>query len=64
MINTTIAGIAKLLAYGDYIKARTSQRNETIFSILDEDISQYTYLRKSQAMVSYENFVHTLSKNI
>ena len=51
MINSTIGGIAKLLAYGDYLKARTSQRNETMFSILDEEISQYPYLRKSQARV-------------
>lgn len=53
MINSTIDGIAKLLAYGDYLKARTSQRNETMLSILDEEISQYPYIRKSQARVSY-----------
>ena len=64
MINTTIDGIAKLLAYGDYIKARTSQRNETIFSILDEEISQYDYLRKPEAVVRYEHLVHNLFNNI
>ena len=56
IINSTIDGIAKLLAYGDYLKARTSQRNETIFSILDEELSQYPYLRKSPARVSNSSF--------
>ena len=47
----TIIGLAKLLAYGDYLKARTSQRNETLLTVLEEEVAKYPYLRKSDPKV-------------
>ena len=46
-----IIGLAKLLAYGDFLEARASQRNETILEVLDEEVNKYPYLRKSEPKV-------------
>ena len=51
MSGLTIIGLAKLLAYGDFLKAKASQRNETIFAVLDKEIAKYPYSRKSEPKV-------------
>ena len=47
----TIDGIAKLLAYGDFLKSRAIQRNENINVVLDEEIDKYPYKRKYELKV-------------
>ena len=44
---SNIVDIAKLLAYGDFIEARATQRDV----VLDEEISKYPYSRKSELKV-------------
>ena len=48
----TIIGLAKLLAFGDYLNARTSHDNVTTYAGLDEEIAKYQYTRKSEVKVS------------
>ena len=50
--------LAKLLAYGDFLKARASQRNETIFAVLEKEIAKYPYSRKSEPKVGNLLFLH------
>ena len=51
----TIIGLAKLLAYGDFLKARAAQINESILEVLDKEIAKYPYSRKSEPKV----YLHT-----
>ena len=51
IIKPTIVGLAKMLAYGDFLEARAAQRNETIFTVLDEEIENYPYSKKSKTKV-------------
>ena len=50
-----IIGIAKFLAYGDFLQAGASQLNETISSVLDAEISNYPYSRKTSIRVKWMN---------
>ena len=47
----TITGLAKLLAFGDFLKAKASQRNATSNEILNEEIAKYPYSRKNEYKV-------------
>ena len=49
----SIIGLAKFLAYGDFLKA--SQLNGTISSVLDAEISNYPYSRKTSIRVKWMN---------
>ena len=60
-----IIGIAKLLAYGDFLKAQASQRNETVFAVLDEEINKYPYVKKYEPKVGERKSLQfCLLKNI
>ena len=50
-MNFNIGGIAKLLVYGDFLKARAIQSNESIYTVLDEEIAKYPYSRKTEPQV-------------
>ena len=50
----TIDGIAKLLAYGDFLKSRALQRRENISAVLAEEIAKYPYKRKPEIKVIIE----------
>ena len=59
---STIIGLAKLLAYGDYLNARTSLDNGTTYAVLDEELAKYQYTRKSEVKVSLcEKVVYFIS---
>ena len=51
MLEFAIDGIAKLLAYGDFLKARTLHRHENISAVLAEEIAKYPYKRKPEIKV-------------
>ena len=53
----SIIGLAKFLAYGDFLKAETSQLNGTISSVLDAEIAKYPYSRKTNLKVKWMNFL-------
>ena len=57
--------MAKLLAYGDFLKAKASQGNETVSAVLDEEINKYPYVKKSELKVGERKFLQfSLLKNI
>ena len=39
-------GLAKMLAYGDWVRARASRTNSTLSEVLQEDVMKYSYDRK------------------
>ena len=51
----SIIGLAKFLAYGDFLKAGASQLNGTISSVLDPEIAKYPYTRKTNLKVKWRN---------
>ena len=46
-----------MLAYGDFLKARAIQRNESVYTVLDEEIAKYPYSRKTEPKVHQTLFI-------
>ena len=42
----SVEGLAKMLAYGDWVRARASRTNSTLSEVLQEDVMKYSYDRK------------------
>ena len=57
MMEFTISGISKLLAYGDFFEANSIRRNENISSIIEAELDKYEYTRKIDSNYSKVGFI-------